>query len=496
MSSPSPTSTLVVGPVVGKVNHRAARILAELPRGRAGAVRLGVQPADLGDEPAYWTPAVDGRPTAHVFAGLREGTAYTVWVEARDGGEWRRQDQEVAGRFRTPRQGGDALRVAATSCHNKDAPARVDLHEPLAGEDADVTLHLGDQVYADAVFQAALQWAAHEGGARSDALAHRIVEAFRDLYRESWSRPSVRQQLATGANLMVLDDHEIRNDWGDRPEEFDARSDTWWVGTLARRVYTEYQVQLYRDVPRLDAPPSPLDLHMSDLHHAHRMGGVGLLMLDCRAAKVWEPASEAHPFLGARQAADLAAWLAPGGKLGHEDCSSLVVGAPIPLVLVGGQGTTELLAVAHPEFDGHWSSARHAADRAWLLDELRRWRDAVPGRQVTVLGGDLHGHLRADVRHHGAHVLHQVVCGAVRGTANLSAVFNLAQAVGGAQLGDGFTFNSTPFVGERNYAVLEVRGGGRPHRSRTVAARRDRAVRRLPPHTHGDTMADGCCAVL
>jgi alkaline phosphatase D len=487
--------SLTVGPVIGKVSHNTARVLVEVPREKSGEVRVGMQLADLDGEPSHWVPGFGGRPASIVFVGLRPDSDYAVWVEALEEGEWVRQEQDAVGRFRTPAKGTDTLRVAATSCNNKDEPVRVDLYEPLAGEGADVTLHLGDQVYADVAFELAMQWIAAEGG-RGEALAERVLELFRDLYRESWSLPSVRQQLATGSNLMVLDDHEIRNDWGDRPEEMEGHSDAWWVGTLARRAYAEYQVQLYRDVPRVNMPPSLMDLHMSDLHHAHRMGNVGLMMLDCRAAKVWGPPSDAHPFLGSRQAADVAAWLAPGGLLGREDCVSLVVGAPIPLALVGGQATAELLTVAHPEFAGHWSSARHAPDRAWLLGELRRWRDAVPGRQITVLGGDLHGHMRADVRHNGTHMLHQVVCGAIRGAPNQSAVFNMAKAVGGADLGDGFTFTSTPFVGERNYVVLDVSADD-PHLSQTVAARRDRAVRRLPAHAHGDAMpAAGCCSAM
>jgi hypothetical protein len=43
---------------------------------------------------------------------------------------------------------------------------------------------------------------------------------------------------------MLADDHELRDDWGDRPEDSEPESIDFFIGSLALQVYHEYQTQV------------------------------------------------------------------------------------------------------------------------------------------------------------------------------------------------------------------------------------------------------------
>ena len=50
--------------------------------------------------------------------------------------------------------------------------------------------------------------------------------------------------MANVSNLMISDDHEIADDWGEEESHKDKNSLDFFVGTCAHKVYREYQVQL------------------------------------------------------------------------------------------------------------------------------------------------------------------------------------------------------------------------------------------------------------
>src|SRR5207253_2746550 len=80
---------------------------------------------------------------------------------------------------------------------------------------SDLILHIGDQVYADAAFDTALHKLKTEGIPRGNrAQEEEILELYRARHRVAWNDPSTRAVLASVPSLMILDDHEIRDDWG------------------------------------------------------------------------------------------------------------------------------------------------------------------------------------------------------------------------------------------------------------------------------------------
>jgi hypothetical protein len=91
-------------------------------------------------------------------------------------------------------------------------------------------LLLGDQVYAD---EGAPETREFIRSRRDTSLPpHEEVADFEEythLYRESWREPVVRWLLSTVSTSMVIDDHDVRDDWNiSRSWLEDMRETPWW----------------------------------------------------------------------------------------------------------------------------------------------------------------------------------------------------------------------------------------------------------------------------
>ncbi|MES1919225.1 hypothetical protein MHBO_001085 [Bonamia ostreae] len=75
-----------------------------------------------------------------------------------------------------------------------------------------------------------------------------IKNLYREVYRETWKQTAQRIAMANASNLMISDDHEIADDWGEQPKHRDKKSLDYFVGVCAHEVYREYQVQLRSDL--------------------------------------------------------------------------------------------------------------------------------------------------------------------------------------------------------------------------------------------------------
>jgi hypothetical protein len=101
-------------------------------------------------------------------------------------------------------RGFDALHALARSLLEADAPSYPDL-----------LFLCGDQVYADQVSPQTLEFI-HERddrppGAPPDEVAD--FEEYTRLYREAWSDPLIRWLFSTVSSSMVIDDHDMHDDW-------------------------------------------------------------------------------------------------------------------------------------------------------------------------------------------------------------------------------------------------------------------------------------------
>ncbi|HLM56079.1 MAG TPA: alkaline phosphatase D family protein, partial [Pyrinomonadaceae bacterium] len=260
---------ITLGPVIGEVTDTTARVLVEVDDN----VQVTCEATDPDKNVVTQTVSfTKDRPSVFKLQGLSPETEYDLTFKGVTAGHPR-------GRVRTFKAGADRLNVAAVSCNFLGRRGETDLWADLRDRyvipgDVDLLLHLGDQIYGDATFARALKIIRGKEPRSKTAQDEQILEAYRRLYRVWWTEPSTRDVLANVSNLMIWDDHEIRDDWGSRREDSDPDSAQYRVGTLARQVYREYQRQLWEDPPHSDAE-----------EHFHVWGSIGVLFVDQRGGR-------------------------------------------------------------------------------------------------------------------------------------------------------------------------------------------------------------------
>src|SRR5690349_9936436 len=98
----------------------------------------------------------------------------------------------------------------------------------------DGLLLIGDQVYADEVSPATLEFI--RGRRDTSAPPGEEIADFEEythLYRESWTEPDIRWLLATVPTVMIFDDHDVHDDW----------NISWlWVEEMRRRRWWEARI--------------------------------------------------------------------------------------------------------------------------------------------------------------------------------------------------------------------------------------------------------------
>lgn len=433
---------VTVGPVIGKIDHERARVLLEVDaEAEVTCVATQVDGTHEVDRTEAFEPH---RARVIELEGLRASTRYRIVI--------RGAKCDVEGRITTYAAQPDRLNALAVAGNLVVHRGTQDLWEDLwqryvapAKPAVDLLIHAGNQVWGDLAFQEALTRLGpkREGSAR---LEQRILERYRDLYRMAWRHPPTRRVLANVPNLMVWNDHEIRQGWGGRPGDADGQSGARWVARLARQVYREYQRELWDSCEPDATPPSGFE------HHVHRLGGIGLVFLDVRGGRSFEP-DAARPFLGTPQWEQLGAALSDAGELAG--IRGLVVVCPVPLAWFGGQPSAWLEG-----FTDHFSHRDHRKEQVELLRALRRWKQANDKREVLAVVAGVGAGAASELRHQGTRLFDQLVLGPVSdspvGEIELEGLRK--HLVGTRQrLGSAYEAEHEQIVAKRCYGVVAVR---------------------------------------
>jgi PhoD-like phosphatase len=172
------------------------------------------------DSVRVWPPD-DGRPPCVVRTRAGEHSARLVFGSCRRGGP---QPSEFPDEWpdELRAEGIDALWTYSKQLQRREA------------EWPDAVLLLGDQVYADEVSPATLEFIRERRGTEKPP-GRQIAdfEEYTHLYRESWSDPDIRWVLATVPTAMIFDDHDVHDDW----------NISWlWVDEMRRKPWWEARV--------------------------------------------------------------------------------------------------------------------------------------------------------------------------------------------------------------------------------------------------------------
>ncbi|GAA4962022.1 alkaline phosphatase D family protein [Kineococcus glutinatus] len=379
---------------------------------------------------------------------------------------------------RTRGAGGD-VRLSFGSCRRAGGGSPRELREMGADALAALALRMaatderewpdllfltGDQVYADIPsdeLRARLR-AAHAGSADDgDDVREEIgnYEQYTWLYRETWGTPEVRWLLSTVPTCMLLDDHDLRDDWNtSRTWREEVGTRPWWrdrvVGAFASYWVHQHLGNLAPEHVAVDplwralhaaADDAERDRLIDDFawradaepgsarwSFRRDLGDVRLVAVDSRCARVLEPDSrrmvdeEEWAWIRAQVLGTGEGDSEDGGEDGGEDGSRpggaadpprhVLLATTLPVFLLHGlhelEGWDE--AVAEGAWGRRWARAgewlRQAADlehwsafRGSFAQFARLLADAAaPSREqapasILVLGGDVHCSYAAEV---------------------------------------------------------------------------------------------------
>lgn len=233
----------------------------------------------------------------------------------------------------------------------------------------DFVLYAGDQVYADATWRV--------GAASSQ-------QQYFDLYRQSFGQPHIRRLMAHHNHHMILDDHEIENNWPAR-----ANPDLWTSKyPAAMKAYQIYQASHSPAVP-LNAEGRRLDRDPERLWYSYRWGGADFFLMDLRTERALSRWPWQRNIMSREQEAAVVAWLNDG----PDRIKCLVSSVP-------------LLPEQRWPFRGEDSWEGFRAQRQRLIDAMRASR----ARRLLVLSGDVHASLYARLDGAGKPPIHAWIC--------------------------------------------------------------------------------------
>ena len=234
---------LVLGPVVRFVDPEEATVWVETDR------PCEVRVLDA----ASRTFAVNGHHYALVcIGGLEPGSSHEYEVLLDGERRWPEPGSRLPpSTIRTPDSGGP-IEVVFGSCrvalpHEPPFTLSKDEHALGREHDAlrtlalemmsgtrprwpDLLLMLGDQVYVDEGSPRVREWIRSRRDARvppGEEVAN--FEEYTRLYRESWGEPVMRWLLSVVPTAMVIDDHDMHDDWLISREWIEEmRREPWW----------------------------------------------------------------------------------------------------------------------------------------------------------------------------------------------------------------------------------------------------------------------------
>jgi hypothetical protein len=306
-------------------------------------------------------------------------------------------------------------------------------------------LMLGDQVYADEVSPAALEFIKSRRSIEEppgEEVAD--FEEYTRLYWESWGEPVMRWLLSTVATAMIFDDHDVHDDWNISASWLeDYRAKPWWDDRI-RGAFMSYWV--YQHIGNL----SPGELHDDEMYdrvcgaedatemlasfarkadrqtegtrwsYARDYGGVRVVMIDSRAGRDFGD--------GRRCMIDDDEWKWIEGHLvgGHDH---LIIGTSLPLLL--GPGLHYLEAWNEAICDGAWGRfgdlIGERIRRGLDLEHWAAFGDSFERltRRIQEVGAGEHGPAPASIVILSGDVHHAYLAEAAfrRGTGVQSAVY-------------------------------------------------------------------------
>lgn len=250
----------------------------------------------------------------------------------------------------------------------------------LQAHNTKLVFTVGDQMYSDqpnalSFFDEAYFSTVAPPGRQcvNECTAAEVRRLYQHRYRHFWRVPAWQALHATFPCYPIIDDHEIVDNWGTRPNH---GTSAWHaIGEGARAAYMDYQGS------RVSTWSETLS---ESFHYTVTYGNLGVFVMDLRSTRT---AWNGGQLFSQAQAVALRRFL-------HEQrdtpCLCIVLSVPVihlPRIPVRVLG---YLAQWHEDFADRWSTGAHRRDRDRFLHWLAAHQRQYPTQRIVLLGGDIH----------------------------------------------------------------------------------------------------------
>lgn len=289
-----------------------------------------------------------------------------------------------------PEQTPSRFSIALMSCHQpftrKGAVAKKAVQMLRAANhcmrqhNTKFVLMVGDQMYSDypkslSLFDPDYFSSIAPPGRRrvQDCSPSEVRRLYQRRYRHFWNLPDWQALHREFPCYLILDDHEMIDNWGSDP----AHQSPQWraVGEGARMACFDYQAS--RVLPATGALPD-------NFHYSFAYGHTATFVMDLRSNR---KAGEGGQLYSDAQERNLQDFLH-----GHRHKKILLIVLSVPAVHLPRQ-LAKLVARLPPsdeDFSDRWSSGAHVRDRDRFLRIIYRHQRLYPRQHLVLLSGDIH----------------------------------------------------------------------------------------------------------
>ena len=250
--------------------------------------------------------------------------------------------------------------------------------------------------------------------------------------------------------LLVFDCSIFR---GTKSHDRDPKCNDYLVARMARKAYWFYQRQLWGDVNHLPEDASE--------HSSHVWGNLGIVCIERRLEVTMGPGrmtpKTSHKnFLGESQWESLEFQLFEGSL---STVKNLVVVQSSPYALMGTT-TSSFLKLIPPQLD-KVGFGTHPREQAEYMHMLKRWKKSQEGRQLFLIGGDLHYGLETEIFQDEESICMQLISSAISNNPPPKTLFAFLKTVlkSKQKINAEFHFMHKKFLNRRNFLQLQFREG-------------------------------------
>lgn len=381
---------VLCGPVIGTVTDTTANVLLEVD----SDITLTCTATPASGEPVTATHSFKAaNPAAFKLEGLAPQTEYTLTFGPLPELQVEELKQRGSKVVTLPTE-ITKLRIIALSC---DRPTRMlegqenpwnRLATICKNGECDIMLHLGDQVYTkDNGWKAS-------SVRLMDQIEHPSItptlklkmereggENLQRAYRTTWYPDGVATSLAHSSHLMIWSDNDVANDFTILKKADGSQAYKPAFLRVGMRVYRMYQRQLW-DPDAVTAVSEVEKLPEIEEWHFHRYGSCGIFLIDMRGNRINPNGTQKEgKILSERQRAAIEKAFAEPGLTCMLVCSEIpFVGDPPDVIREKAKELTFL--------EDHWPY--QIEELTWLLDLCFSFKAAAAGRDVIMIGGDIH----------------------------------------------------------------------------------------------------------